>query len=154
MIFSILALITYSAICMLTFHNFTLNRRLRKTLIDLAYEQLRMQKILNIFMMTSQDIIVNNVVLKLIKMSPEEVKDIDLKKLYNTCAVESLQGIKTKIKNQVDEFEAASPGNDSPLQKGLEDIIILISTVDENSSPEYIRQIFMEITVGLNNMAE
>lgn len=124
----------------------------QKSQKKLLIEQLRLQKILNIMSMSNPDMVARNTFSKLIDMTLNEVEALDIRKFYNKCAVETLHEIKFKIEKDLENFVKTSPGIRLDVIAELENLMTLICTVDESSSPDYIQQIYFEIMVGLKKL--
>ena len=117
-----------------------------------AGEQLRLQRIINILVMSNPDMVARSAFSKIVSMPMGEIDSLNIKNFYNKCAVETLQDIRVKIKGDLEEFNRVYPGTKNDAVLELENLVTLICTVDESSSPEYIQQIYFEIMMGLKKL--
>ncbi len=149
-----LTLIAIVAIFMIKYNNNEI-KKTQGVLSQLISDHVRSEKIINFLVITSSNIIIQRCYRRLVTMPQSELDELDLRHFCNDSMVEFLNELKNRLKDESKNMEDPEDGEESErLSTEVETLINLISTVDNNSSPEYVQQIYVEVLETLNNIKD
>jgi hypothetical protein len=118
----------------------------------LTVRQFRLQKYIELCMATANPT-VRRVMEKIAKTPDKELPSLDVKELFSKEALSMLYEVKNYVKSLISVSE--KPEDKVRAEKvtvEIEAMVNLMATVDDQSSPEYVRQVCEEIIVSIEKI--